>query len=267
MEDSETIRRIEASPAERLNRWSRVFNPVVVIAAILPLAAVVADDDPTTGPGALLSLGCWLVFAVDFAVRIWLSEGFLRTWKGKTYLFIVVVTFPLFLLVPGLEETDLLAVARLGWLAVLAVAGAESAHEARVLVNRIGAAGLYAATAVLVAAIVVNRVEDAEDGFASFGDSLWWALSTITTVGYGDRVPVTNPGRFIAALLMLSGLAFLGVIAASLAAFFGIGDRGTDEESGEPTYADLVAEVRSLRAAVERLAPDAESDGDSTPQE
>lgn len=49
-------------------------------------------------------------------------------------------------------------------------------------------------------------------------------LATITTVGYGDRVPVTAGGRIIGAMLTVVGLAFLGVIAASLASHFGLSD-------------------------------------------
>ncbi len=242
--------------AERLRRWNRAFNPIVVVAAILPLGPVIAGDDPTEGPGALLSFGCWLVFAIDFAARTKLGDNFLGTWKGRVYLLIVVVTFPFYFAIPSLEEADVLAVTRLGWVAVLAVAGTESARDVRVLLGRVGAAGLYAAAAVFVAAVVVYRVEEPETGFATFGDGLWWAIATITTVGYGDRVPITTSGRFVATLLMLSGLAFLGVIAASLASFFGLGD-GDRKRQPEPTddhrYDELLDEIRSLRNDVARL--------------
>ncbi|MEJ7650121.1 MAG: potassium channel family protein [Nakamurella sp.] len=53
----------------------------------------------------------------------------------------------------------------------------------------------------------------------SFGDALWWASTTVTTVGYGDRFPVTTQGRFVAVGLMLVGLAVVGVITASVAAW------------------------------------------------
>lgn len=253
------------TPLQRLRRWSRAFDPIVVIAALLPLGPIIADEDPTSGTGVLLALGSWLVFAIDFGVRTWLGDEFLATWKGRLYLVIVIVTFPIYLLVPGLEEADLLALSRLGWVAVLAVAGVESARDLRRLVGRLGTAGLCAAAAVFVAALVVFRVEDAEDGFGSFGDGLWWAISTITTVGYGDRVPSTGQGRFVATLLMVSGLAFLGVIAASLASFFGLGDADRDDATPAPDdhrYDLLLDEVRALRADIARLRSDRDAGGE-----
>ena len=67
-------------------------------------------------------------------------------------------------------------------------------------------------------------VLDAERGAAhanitSFGDSLWWAATTITTVGYRDRYPVTTQGRLVAVVLM-RGIALLSVLTAGIAAWF-----------------------------------------------
>lgn len=256
-----------ATSAERLRRWSRAVNPLVIVAAILPLGPLASGEDPTEGPGLVVTLGSWTVFAIDFAVRTHLDSAFITTWKGRLYLAIVVVTFPVYVLVPGLEETDLLAVSRLGWVAVLTIGGVQSVRNARVLIRRVGVAGLYASTAVFVAALLVKRVEGPEDGFESFGDSLWWAISTITTVGYGDRVPVTAAGRLTGAVLMLMGLAFLGVIAASLAAYFGLdGAEPDDPVAGSEEHGDelLVAEVRALRAEVTRAIARLDSAGDDS---
>ena len=49
---------------------------------------------------------------------------------------------------------------------------------------------------------------------------MWWAISTVTTVGYGDRFPTTNQGRLIALGLMLLGVSLIGVISATMAAWF-----------------------------------------------
>lgn len=249
----------------RLRHWNRAFNPVVVVAAILPLGPL-ADGAATSGPGVVIAFCSWVVFAVDFGVRTRLDRGFPRSWKAKLYLIIVVVTFPIYVLVPAMEETDLLAVSRLGWIAVLALSGVESVRETRLLVRRVGYAGLCAATAVIVTALLVHRVEDADDGFVTFGDSLWWAVATITTVGYGDRVPTTAAGRMAAALLMAAGLALLGVIAASLAAYFGLDEpdrRPEPEVSPDRRLDDLIDEVRALRAEVARVVDSV--DGRSPP--
>lgn len=54
----------------------------------------------------------------------------------------------------------------------------------------------------------------------SFGDALWWSFVTATTVGYGDISPVTVPGRIIAAVLMLVGIGFIGMLTGTIATFF-----------------------------------------------
>jgi len=53
-----------------------------------------------------------------------------------------------------------------------------------------------------------------------FGGSLWWAIVTVTTVGYGDKVPMTGPGKFVAVALMLTGIGLIGVLTATVASFF-----------------------------------------------
>jgi voltage-gated potassium channel len=55
-------------------------------------------------------------------------------------------------------------------------------------------------------------------GIGGFGDSLWWAMQTVTTVGYGDVVPKGTSGRIIGALLMLNGIALLSVVTAAVTA-------------------------------------------------
>jgi voltage-gated potassium channel len=73
-----------------------------------------------------------------------------------------------------------------------------------------------------VAAVQITIVERPLDqsNIKSFGDGFWWAITTVTTVGYGDRFPVSTEGRFIAFGLMILGISLLGVLTASVAAWF-----------------------------------------------
>ena len=73
--------------------------------------------------------------------------------------------------------------------------------------------------AVTLGALAVLDVErNAPDAnITSAGDALWWACTTVTTVGYGDRFPVTTQGRFIAVALMLVGIAVVGSLTAVIA--------------------------------------------------
>ena len=65
---------------------------------------------------------------------------------------------------------------------------------------------------------------------ASAGDGFWWAITTLTTVGYGDIYPTTTEGRFIAVGLMISGICVLGFISATVAAWF---VKMTQDDSGQ----------------------------------
>jgi voltage-gated potassium channel len=58
------------------------------------------------------------------------------------------------------------------------------------------------------------------DDFPTIGSGLWWAIQTITTVGYGDNVPQTRGGQFLAALVMVTGLGFMSVVTAAISAAF-----------------------------------------------
>lgn len=77
-------------------------------------------------------------------------------------------------------------------------------------------------------------------------DAVWWSVATITTVGYGDRYPVTTEGRFVAVVLMLSGLGLFGTISALTASFFvGLPDDDLTD--------NILEEVRSLRKEIAQL--------------
>jgi voltage-gated potassium channel len=58
------------------------------------------------------------------------------------------------------------------------------------------------------------------DNFPSIGTGMWWAVQTVTTVGYGDDVPVTAGGKIVAAVVMLLGIGFVTVITASITGTF-----------------------------------------------
>jgi voltage-gated potassium channel len=74
-------------------------------------------------------------------------------------------------------------------------------------------------TAIVVIAALAMWLFDRKD-FPNFGRSLWWAVQTVTTVGYGDATPKTALGRLIAAFVMLQGVAFLAVVTATITSAF-----------------------------------------------
>jgi voltage-gated potassium channel len=78
----------------------------------------------------------------------------------------------------------------------------------------------------------------------SWGDAVWWALTTLTTVGYGDHVPVTLAGRVVAAAVMVTGVAVLGGVAAGIALIVARAVALTEEQA-------LEAEAESIEQRLE----------------
>jgi voltage-gated potassium channel len=138
-----------------------------------------------------------------------------RNWAD---LLIVVLPFlrPL-RVVRSARALRLLRLARLA--SVLAKAGQDGK---RLLVrHQLHYALLVIMIVVLGAASLAFLVEGGSGGsIDSFGDALWWAISTVTTVGYGDTFPVTPAGRGIAAFLMVTGIALFGMLTANITSFF-----------------------------------------------
>jgi voltage-gated potassium channel len=135
---------------------------------------------------------------------------------------------------------------------------------ARVLDRRLTSTlhGRVAAYVTLTASLVVFMaslaVLDAERGapgasITGYGDAVWWALTTITTVGYGDEYPVTEEGRLVAVLLMVGGIALLGVVTAAVASWFVGRVAEAAQAQDDADDAALLAEVRALADEVRRL--------------
>jgi voltage-gated potassium channel len=111
--------------------------------------------------------------------------------------------------------------------------------------------GAIAFTLVIIASIAVLSFEDVpQANIRSAGDALWWALCTISTVGYGDFYPVTWEGRIVAAILMTTGVGMIGVLSGTMVSW--LVQPGYDREKQELRHlreeiAALTAQVAALR--------------------
>ncbi len=102
-------------------------------------------------------------------------------------------------------------------------------------------------TSITIGAGLVMTVIDHE-GFPSLGAGIWWAVQTVTTVGYGDHVPETAAGQIVAALVMLLGIGFVTVITASITSSF-VAQSGRQQE----LVGDGVPSAGQLQKIEERL--------------
>lgn len=150
----------------------------------------------------------WIAFAID------LIFGFSTANDKKKY----IKTHPLEIFavaLPFLRPLRLLRIIAFGSLAIQKVAiGRSLGITVRVVVTTLFLTFIAAVQITQVERIVPNS------NIKSFSDGLWWAITTVTTVGYGDRYPTTSEGRFLAVGLMILGISLLGVISATIAAWF-----------------------------------------------
>jgi len=133
----------------------------------------------------------------------------------------------------------------------------------RRLFERLGRVAAVAGGVTIVGSLVAYYAEHPTNPeFATVGDSLWWGIVTLTTVGYGDIVPKTSTGRWAGVMIMVTGIAVLGLLSGSLASFFRIDDSGKADatpgsepqpDSSDTVVAALTAEVAALRRQVETL--------------
>ena len=150
----------------------------------------------------------WIAFAIDLIYGLYKSES-KTSYLKKHPLEIAAVLFPF------LRPLRLMRVISFGGLAIQKIAiGRQFAITIKVLI-----ASIFIA---YISAVQITITERAVEGsnIKNFEDGLWWAITTVTTVGYGDRFPTTTEGRFLAAVLMFMGISLVGVITASVAAWF-----------------------------------------------
>ena len=151
---------------------------------------------------------CWLAFAIDLLIGIVTSK--VKSEYLKHHLLDVAAV-----LLPFLRPLRLMRVISFGGLVIQKVAiGRQFAITLKVAI-----ASIFIAYVAAVQVTISERgVEDSN--IKNFGDGLWWAVTTVTTVGYGDRFPVSTEGRLLAVLLMIAGISLVGVITASVASWF-----------------------------------------------
>ena len=156
----------------------------------------------------LLQWIIWGAFALDLLI------GLVTATNRKQF----IIKHPLDIaavLLPFLRPLRLLRVISFGGLALQKVAiGRQFAITVKVFI-----ASIFIA---YISAVQITISERAIEGsnIKNFGDGLWWAITTVTTVGYGDRYPTSAEGKFLAVGLMVVGISLMGVITASVAAWF-----------------------------------------------
>jgi voltage-gated potassium channel len=247
----------------RIAAWNaKVDWPLTALTLVFLAGYAWQVLDTSLEPGArgvldLVLTGIWLLLGLDYLVRLGLARRKLR-FVRRHLLDLLVLVLPMFRPLRALRI-----------ITVIGVLNRQLRDDFRGRVPiyvgaTVGLVGFVAALAVLEAE---RSAPDAS--ITTFGEAVWWTITTISTVGYGDRYPVTVEGRIVAATLMVAGIALLGVVTASIAAWFvenvrragelvseEVEEVSADVEATQVQLADVLAELRTISARLDALERD-----------
>jgi voltage-gated potassium channel len=236
-----------ASGARRAAAYERfataVDGPMLVLSAVMLPILIVPLIHPLHGPAAAsfdaAGYLIWAAFVAEYLAKLALAPD--RMQFARTHVLdLVIIAVPFLRPVRALRALRLLRLAWLGSWAAGAIRGIGQVLRHR----RFHYALLSVAVLVFAGAAAELALEQHARGASihSYGEALWWAMVTITTVGYGDKVPVTGAGQGIAVVFMIAGVALFGLLTATISAYF-----------TEATRDGLGARVDDLRQQLTRI--------------
>ena len=216
-------------------RAGKIFDCVVIAAIVLSVCAVLADsvDGIARQHGRLLDVLEWIftiLFTVEYVARLVCIDRPMRYATSFFGVVDLVAVLPTYLAVFYPEAQVLIDVRVLRLLRVFRIFRlARFLNEYRLLgramANSMRKILVFLSVVVMIVLIVgtlMYVIEGPEHGFTSIPKAVYWAISTITTVGYGDIVPRTELGRTLASIMMLIGWGILavptGIVSAEMTA-------------------------------------------------
>jgi voltage-gated potassium channel len=230
------------SSRSMLERWEdRTEWPLACIAVVFLVAySVQVLAHPVGLTSHVLDVvlfALWAGFAIDYLIRLTLAHQRMRWFVRHMLDFVIVV-------VPFLRPLRLLRL-------VVIVAALQKAFGDAIRGRVVIYTAASAVVLVYAASLAVLEAErsDPSAHIKNFGDAVWWSITTITTVGYGDFYPVTTDGRLVAVLLMIGGISLIGMITATVATW--IVHRVAEEDITK--QAATAAQIEELRTQITQL--------------
>jgi len=252
------------SRQELLDRVERLTDiPLLILAlAMVPLLLgplILELPSAVDQTFTALDWSIWAVFAADLMIKTYLAESKLR--YLRTHWFdVLIVVLPVLRPLRVMRAARVLRGARMTRLLSLLRTGAFVSRFLATLREILSRHGfqyviVVGLAVILACAALVTVFEQASDtnSIRNFGDALWWAAATVTTVGYGDTIPTTAEGKAVGVLLMIVGITFFGLLTANLASFFVERSQGSDGDKLD----EVLRRLERLEAALRERGGDA----------
>jgi voltage-gated potassium channel len=231
------------------------FEAVVLLFALLMLPAVLIQDAGLHSPWGQLAdaLGAlvWAALTLELALTLYHAPDRRTAFRSHWHDVIVVV-----LIFPGFAPLFSAIGSRWlrGWrLARLWAIAARIFRAERLVTRRRNLPYIAALTALLVVVTGIAMHETDPHRFPNPWRGLWFAIVTVTTVGYGDTFPVSPVGRVVAAGLMIVGIGFLGLATAAIAGHFVNQDAEEKHQESTDRQDEILVELRRINLRLERL--------------
>ncbi len=209
------------------------FSYLVIIALVAIVVQLVVDFSTIERGDLWLSILVWTIFAVELTVNTWLvndKKRYLKTnWLNVA---IIIFAFPWL----PVENDWALALRILRLMLFLRVASDILYNIIQVLKhNNFGIVLGIASIFIVLAGAIFSVIENTD-----LSTGLWYALVTVTTVGYGDVVPITDKGQIFGALLIVLGVVLFSLVTANISAFL----IGSTQRTTEKDILNYVKDVK-----------------------
>lgn len=274
----------QMEPSAREKNGLSPFNLFIVILVLLSFLALALETEPTLGEDwvqaiKIFNVAIIVIFAVEYVLRLW-AAGENPKYRGVTgrvrYIFSGYALADLVAFLPELlwillapegsneQIVMVLRVLRLARLAKISrfipafdVLGATLSRAGQQLFTTLA----MAMALVYISAVLLYFVEgvggEQQESFASIPRAIWWAIATLTTVGYGDVYPVTPLGRFFASVIAVAGIGMVALPAGVFASAFSDELRERENAKLERRNQQLEAEVEEYESRDE-AAPESQ---------
>lgn len=199
----------------------KVYDMIITILALL--AAVLAVMDFAKGLSqweAYVDNGIWMVFIIDYVVRLCIAKK-KRAFVRENILDLVAI-FPYNWVFNNFRILKVARILRLVQLSRVTACSLRIWHHSKVFfeINGFKYTLLLATLVTILGGLGISYAEN-----LSVLDGLWWAVVTVSTVGYGDIAPKTDLGRMIAVIVMLFGIGLIGALTGTITSYFFVRER------------------------------------------